>query len=401
MASFQTYETKQGERWLFKIYTDEIDPKTGKKKPTTRRGFKTKKEAEIAARHMENDLEKGLGVKNSPITFGEFAKRWIKIYEEENGVKPGTIRIRNHEINNLNSHLKNIKMNDVTWQRYQNALHKLHKEFAKSTLEGIHGTARMIFKKARQLEIIKKDPTEFAYIPKEKKTVEDLENEEELPKYMEKEELASFLLVAQEKGLELDFEVFLTLAYTGLRVGELCALKESDITESNGYLLSVTKTYYNPKNNVPKYQLGPPKTKTSRRKIDIDPIVVQALKNVIERNKLLKKEFGKEYHDKGFIFVDNKNYPGYPIYPKKIEQRMTRTLKLAELNESLTPHSLRHTHTSLLSEAGVSIERIMERLGHSDDNITKQIYLHTTDEVRKRDSEKFGNLMKNVLKFDK
>lgn len=79
---------------------------------------------------------------------------------------------------------------------------------------------------------------------------------------------------------------------------------------------------------------------------------------------------------------------------------MSRILKIAELNENLTLHSLRHTHTSLLSEAEVSIERIMERLGHSDDNVTKQIYLHTTDVVRKRDSDKFGKLMKNVLFFD-
>lgn len=401
MASFKTYNTKQGERWLFKIYTNEIDPKTGRRKQTTRRGFKTKREAEVAARHMENDLEKGIGVINNSITFGEFAKRWIKMYEEENGVKPGTVRIRNHEINNLNKHLENIKMTDITWQRYQNAIHKLSNEFAKNTLDGIHVTAGMIFNKARQLDIIKKDPTEFAYIPKKNKTVEELENEEELPKYMEKEELALFLQVAQEKGLELDFEIFLTLAYTGLRVGELCALKEGDISYNNGYLLSVTKTYYNPVNNVKKYSLVTPKTKTSRRTIDVDPMVIEALKGVIERNKEIKKEVGKEYHDKNFIFINRNKYPGYPVYPKIIQQRMARILKLANLNQALTPHSLRHTHTSLLSEAGVSIERIMERLGHSDDEITKQVYLHTTDAVRKRDAEKFGNLMKNVVKFDK
>lgn len=42
VASFQKYKTKQGTLWLFKTYVG-IDPKTGKRKPTTRRGFKTKK----------------------------------------------------------------------------------------------------------------------------------------------------------------------------------------------------------------------------------------------------------------------------------------------------------------------------------------------------------------------
>jgi integrase len=46
---------------------------------------------------------------------------------------------------------------------------------------------------------------------------------------------------------------------------------------------------------------------------------------------------------------------------------MRRLLKIAELNLQLTPHSLRHTHTSLLAEAGVSLPQIMERLGHKDE----------------------------------
>ena len=46
---------------------------------------------------------------------------------------------------------------------------------------------------------------------------------------------------------------------------------------------------------------------------------------------------------------------------------MARLLRIAELNPELTPHSLRHTHTSFLAEAGVSLEQIMDRLGHSDD----------------------------------
>lgn len=79
---------------------------------------------------------------------------------------------------------------------------------------------------------------------------------------------------------------------------------------------------------------------------------------------------------------------------------MKRILKKTkELNQELSPHTLRHTHTSLLAEAGVPLERIMERLGHSDDKTTTNIYLHTTEEVRKRDSEKFGSLMNNLLDF--
>jgi hypothetical protein len=55
-----------------------------------------------------------------------------------------------------------------------------------------------------ELEIIKKDQTEYAYLKKDKQTIEQLE-EEEIPKYLEREELALFLNTAKEHGLEHDF----------------------------------------------------------------------------------------------------------------------------------------------------------------------------------------------------
>ncbi len=378
------------------------DPRTGKRRETTRRGFNSKGEAEKAARQLANELDMGIGVNENPITFNQFALKWLDLYEKERGVKPGTIRIRKHEINNLNKYFQNIRMVDITWYMYQQALHNLEKNFAHRTIDGIHRTGRMILKKAVQLEVIKKDPTEYAYVAKKKKTVEDLENETDLPKYMEKEELAIFLKTAYKRGLHLDYPIFLTLAYTGIRIGELCALKESDLQIKNGtYFLNITKTYYNPKNNIKQYELVTPKTKNSVRKIDLDEMVIKVLQELMEFNAKVKEEFADEYYDKGYMFVNTTTYLGYPIYPKVIEQRMKRLLKLANLkNKTLSPHSLRHTHTSLLAEAGVSIERIMKRLGHSDDKTTVNVYLHTTEEIRKRDSEKFGSLMKNVLKFD-
>ncbi|WP_236693862.1 tyrosine-type recombinase/integrase [Sporosarcina globispora] len=55
--------------------------------------------------------------------------------------------------------------------------------------------------------------------------------EEEVPKYLEKEELALFLKTAKNYGLEHDYLMYLILAYTGIRVGELVALKWKDIVK--------------------------------------------------------------------------------------------------------------------------------------------------------------------------
>ncbi|MFB5284700.1 tyrosine-type recombinase/integrase [Peribacillus sp. Hz7] len=278
-----------------------------------------------------------------------------------------------------------LKLKDITAKRYQDALNDLkEKGYADNTLDGVHRTGRMIFKKAIEMRIIKKDPTEFAYLKKHRKTIEELE-EQEIPKCMEKEELALLLQTSAQKGLDLDYLIFLTLSYTGMRVGELVSLKWKDI-DFEEHTISITKTYYNPNNNTIEYQLVPPKTRRSKRSIVVDEDVIVAL----------KERLSDVYHDEGFIFAKKDRQPGYPIFIKTVENRMARLLKLAGLNTELTPHSLRHTHTSLLAEARVGLEEIMDRLGHCDDETTKNVYLHVTKEMKKEASHKFGQLMRSL-----
>ncbi|QHS24590.1 site-specific integrase [Virgibacillus sp. MSP4-1] len=261
-------------------------------------------------------------------------------------------------------------------------------------MDGINRTGKMIFRKALELEIIKKDPTEFAYLKKDKKTIEQLE-EDEVPKYLEKEELALFLKTAKKQGLDLDYLMFLILSYTGIRVGELVALKWKDVDFIN-HTISITKTYYNPNNNTLKYQLVTPKTRKSRRKIVVDEDVIQILKNHRKALNNIIEQLGDDYYNKDFIFAKTERQYGYPIVIKTVQLRMARLLAIAGLNQDLTPHSLRHTHTSLLAEAGVSLEQIMDRLGHTDDQITKNVYLHVTQEMKKEASQKFAQLMRSL-----
>ena len=107
---------------------------------------------------------------------------------------------------------------------YQDALNDSNDQrYSDSIREGIHGTGRVTFRMALEMELIKKKPTEFVYLKKDKKTVEQLD--EEIPKHLEKEALALFLKTTEEYGLKHDYLMFLILSYTRLRVGELVALK--------------------------------------------------------------------------------------------------------------------------------------------------------------------------------
>lgn len=199
----------------------------------------------------------------------------------------------------------------------------------------------------------------------------------------------------ENNGLEGDYAIFMTIAYTGMRGGELCALKWNDIN-CEEKTISITKTYYNPTNNTRKFKLLPPKTKSSIRKIEVDDLVIKELENYQAAQNIIKMKYRDIYYDKNFVFAKTDRLCGYPRYIKLIEDRMTRLLEISNLTSTLTPHSLRHTHTSLMAQAGVSLFEIMERLGHSDDETTKKVYLHVTKTMKKEASQKFSNLMKSL-----
>jgi integrase len=330
-----------GSKWAFTIDIG-LDPIAGKRKQKVISGFNTKQEAEEAAATLIYEVNQGTYLEETDKTFSDFAIEWLPIYSESKDVKPGTIRVRHHEIGKLLPYFAQLKLKDITKKMYQDALNDLKEQgYSDSTREGINRTGRMIFRKALELELIKKDLTEFAYVKKDKKTVEQLE-EEEVPKYLEKEQLALFLETAKDNGFEHDYLVFLILAYTGIRVGELVALKWKDIDFKN-HTISITKTYYNPNNNAVVYQLLPPKTRKSRRKIIVDEDVIKVLKEHKKIQNKVIEQLGNNYYNHDFILAKMKRHFGYPIVIKNVRDRMKRLLTIADLNTELTPHSLRHT----------------------------------------------------------
>ena len=194
-------------------------------------------------------------------------------------------------------------------------------------------------------------------------------------------------------GLDIDKLVFTTLSYTGLRIGELLALKWTDFDEVKG-TLRITKTLYNPNNNIKDYQLLTPKTSGSIRTIRIDKHLV----NMLNQHRIKQTDIilinDLVYNDNNFIFARN---DGFPQLRKVVETRLQRLLKKMEIEKNITPHSFRHTHTSLLIEAGIGIKEIQQRLGHSDINTTMNIYAHMTANMEEKASNQFSKLMRDLL----
>ncbi|MHA6481312.1 site-specific integrase [Paenibacillus sp. strain BS8-2] len=395
MASYR----KRGKTWSYTV-EGQRDPVTGERKQITKGGFRTKEDAKVAAARVETELEDGTYVKPTRKTFKEFTEEWLKYYAATGEVKNGSVRVRKSRVNKLLTYFSAAPLTSITRQQYQDMLISLKSEgLANETIMSTHATAKLIFKRAMELNLIKHNPTDYSKVPRHAVTVDDIENATEIPKYLEKEELARFLAAAKEHGRDFDYAIFMVLAYTGLRVGELIALKWSDINLEN-MTISITKTYDNENNNTKAYQLVPPKTLASIRVVEFD----ETLKTVFEKHAVHLKEkkmrYRNRFYDKNFVFPNvGPKYPGYPLVQKTVEERMRRLLELGEMNTEFTPHSLRHTHTTLLAEAGATLAETMERLGHKDDKTTRLVYLHVTKSMKRGAAQKFSKLMNKVVKM--
>lgn len=380
---------KRGKTWTYRVDIGR-DPFTNKRNQISKGGFRTKKECQDALAKILTEYNEGSYVNESEVTLKDFADKWLEIYERTGNIKPSTIKTRKTQKNRIMKYFKNIKLKDITATMYQDFLLDMRDKYAKETIQGTHATACMIFEKAVELKYIKENPTERAIIPTKMLSVEELENQDALPKYFEKEELIEFLEAC--KGLEEHpqaYIMFLLLSYTGMRVGELLALKWQDIDLENNTIKIYKTMFHN--TGIEGYELLTAKTKTSVREIYIDDLLVSELKkHKAWQNKLRLKI--PSWHD-DFI-VTKITFPGYPMTIKEVGLIMDKALRGKKLPK-ITPHGLRHTHTSLLAQAGVGLEEIMERLGHRNASVTRNIYLHVTKKMKKEASNKFLELMNN------
>ena len=147
---------------------------------------------------------------------------------------------------------------------------------------------------------------------------------------------------------------FLTLYYTGLRIGELLALEYSDI-DFEGRSLNVNKSYQHING---KDVITPPKTPKSIRTVSIPEFLCAELKAYTERL------YGLHRHDR--IFPYTKSF---------FEHEMVRGTRNGTLKR-IRLHDIRHSHASLLIELGFSPLAVADRLGHEKVETTLNTYSH-------------------------
>ncbi len=110
------------------------------------------------------------------------------------------------------------------------------------------------------------------------------------------------------------------------------------------------------------------------RSVALDPVTVAALRAHRLRQMEERMHWGPAWQDTGLVFT---HPDGAPLHPDTVTKRLRRLVRAAGL-PWVKLHGLRHTHATLMLEAGVNIKIVQERLGHSSIAITGDVYSHVT-----------------------
>lgn len=364
------YTTKNGEtRYLFQTYLG-IDPLTGKERRTTRRGFKTMKEAKQAERNLLLDVEEnGLPSNQSDgfqdPTFEKLASLWLENYKTT--VKLSTFEnVRSKVEKMTEEHFEGMKLKQISVTYCQRVVIELSKNYV--LYNHYLSVINRIFKYAVLMDVINSNPFDKVIKPKSRQT-------QRKGNFLTKEELKEFLKLAQNTTLSYFFPLVHLMSYTGLRQGEALALKWSDIDFENKKI-TVNKTAVRING---KQSLQSPKTKNSKRVISIDSATLSILKSWKKDQIKIYFKNGKHFEgDENFIFTSQR---ADWVHIHNFIRYFKRFIADHAL-KPITPHGLRHTHASLLFSAGVEPKNISDRLGHSTVQITLDLYTHITEEQR-------------------
>lgn len=298
--------------------------------------------------------------KHKKISFCALADEWLEY--KKNSIKKSTycyylLCIEKY----LKPNLKDLNLDKTI--NYNNFIENLSKKFAPKTVRDITTILKSIFKYYEE-EYKKKLKIKKVNVPKmEKKNLKILSDSER--KKIEK------YCIKNKDLKEIGIVICLN---TGLRIGEICGLKWEDIN-LNEKVISVKRTVqrvYDENLHKTKVIVGKPKTDCSIRTIPIS-------------NKLLEvlKPIKKEYKEDCYI-LSGKDKCVEPRYYEYFFKTLLEKLKIKPYKF----HILRHTFASKCVEIGMDTKSLSEILGHSNVNITLNIYVHSNNKIKKKYLEK-------------
>lgn len=172
-------------------------------------------------------------------------------------------------------------------------------------------------------------------------------------------------------------------AYSGLRIGEILGLAVDDVDLTAG-VVTLTRQL------GPDGRRAPLKTDASRRQLTIESDARAALERHLAWRARCREAAGAGWRDReGLLFTTAE---GAPLYPAALRRALSAALTAAGV-PTVRFHALRHGHAMALRRAGVDLETIRDRLGHTDLATTSGFYFHRDPTLDADASARFGRLI--------
>ena len=371
MASIHEDKNEKGKTTSYYVSFRYKD-RSGKIKQSSKRGFRTKKDAETFKRNAEIDFYNKVVRPTETMTVAELMDEWDKSLTKRlvmNDLATNTVNGYRVNIQHIKRGIGDIRLADLTPEviedfyinQFECGNHRTGEALSATSIKYIHTNLRNALAFGIENHFTKFNPaigaTKFAKQIKQ-------------PRVCSSDEINQLRL--NTIGTELELPVYLALSL-GLRRGEALGLKwdridfaaktirieEQWALTSSGYAFSRLKSIH------------------SRRDLPMDDDMISTLLLAKDAQEAIKLELGSHYVDHGLVCCQR---DGTPLRPEYMSQAFSRLIDKLNI-QPLRFHDLRHTFASRALSKGVPLLTVSRLLGHASISITADIYGHPTDDA--------------------
>lgn len=346
---------KHGASWRYAVY---LGVENGKRKYLRKGGFRTQREAQKAMREVLSTIDNGSFVEPNQTTLGDYLAKWLE--DKSANLKYGTMRKYKWMINyRIVPALGSIPLQSLSPQHVQSFYNSLRigdNPLSPRSILHVHRVLHEALDRALKWGFVVKNVASAVETPKVTKP--------EMKVWTAQESL-EFLKVARGNRY---YVVFALALETGMRQGEILALRWSDVN-LEGSELHVKLTDY-------LGHVDSPKTIQGRRTIPLTPFMVQVLRSHRVAQAKERLFLGHDYQDNDLVVAKQ---DGTSLRSRSLDNHWYKLLKKSGL-PVIRFHDLRHTFASLMLAAGVSPKTLVKIIGHATIAFLLDTYAHVYKE---------------------